>query len=71
MYKKDLALNNQQWLICHWAKPNRRIATNRTIIVYYFLIWNLKNQKKKKKKKKNDPNNFVLNKKMDQLITTY
>ena len=22
MYKKDLALNNQQWLICHKTKPN-------------------------------------------------
>ena len=23
MYKKDLALNNQQWLICHKIKPNQ------------------------------------------------
>ena len=22
MYKKDLALNNLQWLICHKTKPN-------------------------------------------------
>ena len=22
MYEKDLALNNQQWLICHKTKPN-------------------------------------------------
>ena len=22
MYKKDLALNNRQWLICHKTKPN-------------------------------------------------
>ena len=22
MYKEDLALNNQQWLICHKTKPN-------------------------------------------------
>ena len=22
MYKKDLALNNQQWLICHKTNPN-------------------------------------------------
>ena len=23
MQKQDLALNNQQWLICHKAKPNQ------------------------------------------------
>ena len=23
MYKKDLALNNLQWLICHQTKPNK------------------------------------------------
>ena len=23
MYKIDLALNNQQWLICHKSKPNQ------------------------------------------------
>ena len=23
MYKEDLALNNQQWLICHKTKPNQ------------------------------------------------
>ena len=23
MYKKDLVLNNLQWLICHKTKPNR------------------------------------------------
>ena len=23
MYKMDLALNNQQWLICHITKPNQ------------------------------------------------
>ena len=22
MFKQDLALNNQQWLICHKTKPN-------------------------------------------------
>ena len=25
MYKKDLALNNLQWLICHKTKPNQFI----------------------------------------------
>ena len=23
MYKEDLALNNQQWLVCHKTKPNQ------------------------------------------------
>ena len=25
MYKEDLALNNQQWLICHQTKPNQML----------------------------------------------
>ena len=25
MYKKDLALNNLQWLICHQTQPNQNI----------------------------------------------
>ena len=25
MYKKDLALNNQPWLICHKTKPDQII----------------------------------------------
>ena len=25
MYKQDLALNNQQWLICHKTKPNKKL----------------------------------------------
>ena len=25
MYKEDLALNNQQWLICHEIQPNQNI----------------------------------------------
>ena len=29
MYKEDLALNNQQWLICHKTQPNQIIS------VYY------------------------------------
>ena len=27
MYKEDLALNNQQWLICHKIKPHIGITT--------------------------------------------
>ena len=23
IYKKDLALNNQKWLVCHKTKPNQ------------------------------------------------
>ena len=29
MYKKDLALNNLQWLICHPTKRNQTESTNR------------------------------------------
>ena len=32
MYKKDLALNKQQWLICHKIQP-----TNQTLI--FFCLW--------------------------------
>ena len=28
MYKEDLALNNQQWLICHKNKPNPNSNVN-------------------------------------------
>ena len=27
MFKEDLALNNQQWLICHKTKPNQTKQT--------------------------------------------
>ena len=30
MYKEDLALNNQQWLICRKTKPNQNIAKHLT-----------------------------------------
>ena len=35
MYKEDLALNNQQWLICHKTQPNqiRYIGGNDKIVV--------------------------------------
>ena len=29
MYKEELALNNQQWLICHKTKPNKYIYKER------------------------------------------
>ena len=32
MYKEDLALNNQQWLICHKTKLNQ------TIYIQYICI---------------------------------
>ena len=41
MYKKDLALNNLQWLICHKIKPNQRtssqIKTELIVNVYIIL----------------------------------
>ena len=46
MYKEDLALNNQQWLICHESKQNQRSSNNlgtacamATIFFLYSLIW--------------------------------
>ena len=33
MYKKDLALNNTQWLICRKSKPNQ-IGILKTLIKY-------------------------------------
>ena len=39
MYKPDLALNNQQWLICHKSKPNQTIFTRKSFdILYTFYI---------------------------------
>ena len=42
----DLALNNQQWLICHKTKPNQTHTHTHTlshilycIILYYILVW--------------------------------
>ena len=35
MYKKDLALNNLQWLICHKTKPNQILY----IWYMYKRIW--------------------------------
>ena len=31
MYKKDLALNNLQWSICHKTKPNQTKKQNKAI----------------------------------------
>ena len=31
MYKKDLALNNLQWLICHKTQPNK--------IIYFIYMY--------------------------------
>ena len=41
MYKHDLVLNNQKWLICHKTKPNKllRILSqikNKEITVLFF-----------------------------------
>ena len=39
MYKKDLALNNLQWLICHKSQPNQILYIH--IYVYKKdLAWN-------------------------------
>ena len=31
MYKKNFALNNLQWLICHKSQPNKTIKTIRLV----------------------------------------
>ena len=36
MYKLDLALNNQQWLICHKTKPNQTYLI--LIILYKYMV---------------------------------
>ena len=33
MYEEDLALNNQQWLICHKPQPNQ------IMYIYYIYIY--------------------------------
>ena len=38
MYKKDWALNNLQWLICHKTKPNKTLVeTISSFNADYFL----------------------------------
>ena len=37
MYKKDLALNNLQWLICHKTKPNQANQKSPRFYEYYYL----------------------------------
>ena len=32
MYKKDLTLNNPEWLMCHKIKPNKLINNNHITI---------------------------------------
>ena len=41
MYKKDLALNNLQELICHKSKPSPTNSnkTNFLCIIYFFLLF--------------------------------
>ena len=35
VYKKDFALNNLQWLICHKIKKTMQIF----IYIYIYIIW--------------------------------
>ena len=47
MYNTDLALNNQQWLICHETKSNHTIFWGLDsvfiIIIIIIIRWSLKN----------------------------
>ena len=38
MYKKDLALNNQQWSICHKAKPKQYCSLICSIFLEMFYL---------------------------------
>ena len=38
MYKKDLALNNQQWLICHKTKPNQVFFYCYVFFYFYSVV---------------------------------
>ena len=38
MYKKDLTLNNQQWLICHKTKPNQT-KYQPCLLVWLSMCW--------------------------------
>ena len=41
MYKKDLALNNIQWLICHKNKPNQtygELQFYQTLVIVIIII---------------------------------
>ena len=46
MYKMDLALNNQQWLICHKTKPNclqsdecrKNILYNKLFVILLYIM---------------------------------
>ena len=33
MYKKDLALNNLQWLICHKTQPNKNVSGTEAVFM--------------------------------------
>ena len=41
MYKKDLALNNLQWLICHKTKLNQICSTDIIVFKNYtrLVLW--------------------------------
>ena len=39
MYKRDVALNNLQWLICHKTKPNHLVLF--FLAVFYSIECNL------------------------------
>ena len=41
MYKKDFALKNQQWLVCHKTKPNQtkpNLKSNGELLVEFFFF---------------------------------
>ena len=39
MYKKNLALNNLQWFICHKTKPNQGCLQNLLFLRHPYMYW--------------------------------
>ena len=39
MYKKDLVLNNLQWLICHKTKPNQTKPNENLLFIIYKQLY--------------------------------
>ena len=39
MYKKDLALNNLQWFICHKTKPNKIIRFKGCFFFHLMIMY--------------------------------
>ena len=39
MYNEELALNNQQWLICHKTKPNHLTVCKKKVQAHFKMLF--------------------------------